>query len=435
MNLEQIRDLRRQKGISQAQLAELVGCSQPTISLIERGQTPANPALLRRIIEILAPEDSANAAQRAVNQSGKPTFAVANTHPLKIPVPSLPKFLTINQWKRPDFSGDFAVCHVYQKGRSWSVCVVAVDIAGSGIRMMQSSAYLAGWIRGTLASRQQPILEVIESFSSECRRLELEASVAGIAINGREQEVGVDIEVVTAAFPPPLVVSDPPFRTESIGAIGPALPLRESEYLSLSRSHMQSGALVITTDGILERIGGGSQPDGRRAIVKHLTSSKRHVRINDWLSTAVPPRDDELAMVIEYHPWDIDELVWVRDDRERLRVQRSLEQLLNSVELWGTPDGQARRAQLAATAVAELIDNVRQHARGSDNVIVRAVRNTDYVRIEIVDDGIGPPPAKIVNDRNGVGVFELIRQVSDHLYVEEANPRGCLVGMVLNTLS
>jgi anti-sigma regulatory factor (Ser/Thr protein kinase) len=196
---------------------------------------------------------------------------------------------------------------------------------------------------------------------------------------------------------------------------------------------LESGTLVISTDGLLERLGGTDQSAGRREIVKHLTSTKRHQPTSDLLSTRVPSRDDELAMLISYRPWDINELIWVDDDRERLRVQRSLEQWLTVSRLSDSPDGQLPRAQFAAIAVAELLDNVRQHAHGSNNAIVRAMRTSEFLRIEVIDDGIGPPPARIINERSG-GVFELIRQVSDHRYIEEASPRGCLVGMVFKTL-
>lgn len=62
---EVIRKIRKAKGLSQVELAELVGMSQTAISLIEKGQTTPNDELLNNIAIALGvehwrllPEDS-----------------------------------------------------------------------------------------------------------------------------------------------------------------------------------------------------------------------------------------------------------------------------------------------------------------------------------------------------------------------------------------
>lgn len=44
-----LRDFRRERGLTQRQLAELAGVDQPTLSRVERGVNPASIVVARRL--------------------------------------------------------------------------------------------------------------------------------------------------------------------------------------------------------------------------------------------------------------------------------------------------------------------------------------------------------------------------------------------------
>lgn len=51
--VEELRHLRRQKGLTQQDLAELSGVSQYTITEVETGRREARPSTLRKLAEAL----------------------------------------------------------------------------------------------------------------------------------------------------------------------------------------------------------------------------------------------------------------------------------------------------------------------------------------------------------------------------------------------
>lgn len=53
---QNVRDARKDKKLSQQQLAELAGTSQPSISDIERGKTKAGADLLNKVVTALGIE-------------------------------------------------------------------------------------------------------------------------------------------------------------------------------------------------------------------------------------------------------------------------------------------------------------------------------------------------------------------------------------------
>lgn len=430
MNPNEIRAARQDLGLSQQKLAALVGCSQPTISLVERGRLDPDAQLMRKIAGILDSDSPDRTDATASVESYLSELSQMSERLTIPPLQGLPAGLSIQQWQQPDFGGDLAVTYVRRKGSDWTVSVVAVDLAGSGPRLMQASAYFRGWIRGLIDAQPQQARGLIQKLSDECRRLEISASAAVIILSGDNRRKGVDIDIINAAFPSVLLIDEPPMRITPPGTIGPALPLRDNEFFDVEQLHIESGTLLITTDGLLERLGAGDQVTGRRRLVKHMTSPARHVEIGEWLSTEIPSRDDELGIVVTYRPWDIDDTFSVRDDYSRQHVMRRLRDLLQSAVLLPSSEGQARQAESAMTAVAEAIDNVREHARGSGIVTIRAVESAEQIRVEIQDDGIGPPPTRDVNQKSSG--FEVMRTVADHLYVDEAGPVGSLIGLVFN---
>jgi transcriptional regulator with XRE-family HTH domain len=50
---ERIKELRVEKGMSQAQLAEMVGCSQPMITLWEKGECEPTATAIIKLSEAL----------------------------------------------------------------------------------------------------------------------------------------------------------------------------------------------------------------------------------------------------------------------------------------------------------------------------------------------------------------------------------------------
>ncbi len=58
--MSKLREYRKAKGLSQAQLAERAGCTKPTISKLERGKSTASGALIKRLVKAAGGELTAD---------------------------------------------------------------------------------------------------------------------------------------------------------------------------------------------------------------------------------------------------------------------------------------------------------------------------------------------------------------------------------------
>lgn len=142
--------------------------------------------------------------------------------------------------------------------------------------------------------------------------------------------------------------------------------------------------LILSSDGLLRRIGAGSELEGRRTLVRWNEGSTRDQQLEDRLATQEPTRDDESCFVIEWTGWSQTRQFDVADEPERHRVCRELSSLV------GTTLGEPARAA-AEAVIIEALQNVRRHAYsgGGGVVTVRLRQSGRSAQVEIEDEGRG----------------------------------------------
>ena len=138
-----IRRARKQKGMTQADLAGVAGCSQSTVSLIERGRR-VPPGTLRSLARVLNLEPAPEGSVPATPRIGAPIgfdFPRPDARPIPLPV-------QVDRWQRPEHGGDILVVRPSGQG---GVFIAAVDVAGHGMAAMPSAQYVEGWLSAASA--------------------------------------------------------------------------------------------------------------------------------------------------------------------------------------------------------------------------------------------------------------------------------------------
>lgn len=411
-----IRGERRRLGLSQMELAEMAGCSQSMISHLERGVLEPSPALAKRIESILEQDDRSAATAQPVQD--------VLSLPLDLTDATVPH-LAVQTWQRPDPSGDLIVVRSNSSTELTVTLIVVVDIAGSGQCLSHFSLYLRGWISGYLrqfnAVAMPSVRQIVMDLSAEIVRLSIEsAAFVARIVEPNDGDVVVEIESINASFPPPILITGPPYETQITANPGPALPWSPGESSPAQTVAVAAPTLVIATDGLLQRLGNGSEVDGTRAIRKWQTSSHRRRLAQDILGTGVPVDDDELCTILRWQRWQLEETINVANDGDRHRVIRRVERGMALRE----PKDRSRMLQ----ALVEALDNARIHSIGGQGITtVRLREETSGYRIEIEDDGTKQPLKKDV--KHSTKGFGVMRRLVDHVQIEESDHGGTIVGL------
>jgi anti-sigma regulatory factor (Ser/Thr protein kinase)/transcriptional regulator with XRE-family HTH domain len=428
MDATTIRETRRALGLTQAELGRLVERSQATISAVERGEN-APPSLLRRLAEALE-QARGTATEQAPRSGGRlsrsdwvlPDFPLSRAD-LTLPVETA-------RWGRPEHSGDFFFISPLPPD---SLLLVAVDMAGHGPGLLPASLFVRGWLRGWTQSLGSPprLQSLAQELGRELRSTGLEASCYFALLTAqRGRAHTVSYEGLSCGYPPPLLISGPPFRTLESAVPGPPLP---SEILSDQPVRIDRldapWHLLVASDGLLARVGGGSEPRGIRSLREWQTGSDRNVPPEQFFETPIPVTDDESFLGVRWSKWDLSFTFPVGDGEERHRALRSIAQRVEN--RCGERLGYGFQQ-----AALEAISNAWEHGyRGAGDGIVRVRfrEESERLRVEVEDEGIDHVSDDKV--RHGRGGFAAMRHWADVVDASKGPAGGTIITLVLETKS
>jgi len=409
MDGRKIRNRRIVHGLTQVQLAEKVGRSQSTISAIEAGRSEPSPLLknrLTRVFEHLESEHK-NAGQEGMDRRE----TVFDLPDIQVADQQAQTHLGITRWRRPDESGDHG-CVISVSDSA--VIVAAIDVAGQGTGAFPAALYLLGWLRGQVASSATtPRLSALAGhFSEELRRVDLEASLyLGLLDFHKGPIPSFTYEGASYGFPPPLLISGPPFRTLESAHVGPSLPSSlGAERVARVESLTGPWRLVIATDGLLRRLGEGKEVEGLRPLRKWQTGPNRDILSSPALRDG-PEADDEMLITIQSEVWQEETVFSADDTAERnrllLQIRQEHEQVASSEETDGF-----------LQAVLEAIENVSDHAydkKAGGIVRVRRLMDHRYHWVEVEDEGSNRiKPADVRRSNSGFSVMRRFASAVDY---------------------
>ena len=158
--------------------------------------------------------------------------------------------------------------------------------------------------------------------------------------------------------------------------------------------------LVVSSDGLLSRLGGGSEAEGSRVLRRWQSGTQRDQPITEQLEEGAPPVDDESIMIVVWDGWDEEITLTAGDVPEEERVLRRLLEVATAHV--GRPKGEA-----LVQASVEALDNASTHAydRPGGPVRVRWRVYEDRLSVEVVDVGRGISPARARQEGSGLSVM------------------------------
>lgn len=418
MTPDEIRETRRARGWTQADLAKRVGCGQSTISMIEKGTRDA-PLIMVEVERVLIQEEDRPAATtQAVH------FVLPEFDRLTLP-PKLP--INVSRWQRPDYTGDFLYM---QPLAGDAVLVAAVDIAGHGASAMPSGLYLHGWLRGWMHGQSAPprLENLVIEMSRELRQTGIDATgFFAIISRHRSRPHTVTYEAITCGFPPPLLMTETPTATLDSTGTGPSLPVSDQEQLQPVRRDVSAPwRLVIATDGMLGRLGNRNEQDGLRKVRKWQSGGERDLPLESYLSTDSAVVDDELLAVLQWNGWDINMPFDVDSHSERHWA-------INMIEASTEHLSEERRSRLLQ-ALVEGMSNVRRHAYGGQSGVlrVRFREEEKSYRVEILDEGTDKVTTAVTSKpKSG---FSIMKAGADDFSVRRSHTGGTVVALVARKL-
>lgn len=407
---ESIRQTRVARGWNQGDLARRAACSQAAVSLAERDEGRVSKLLLARIHRALVEERESPPGPRVEYQF--PSVDVSG-------VLSRMK-VGYCAWKRSEAGGDFALVVPVDKG---AFVLAVVDIAGRGTSVVPLGMHVQGWLRGRLGWRAglPRVSDLVADLSTELGTIGTGAAVFLASIRLLSDGSGqADYEAVACGFPPPLLlVGDPPRSVPSC-AKWPSLPANTvvSELIPIQRLNAP-WRLTVGTDGLLARLGRGSETDGMKWLRTWQTGPKRDRPPDELLTAATPPLDDECFSGVWWDGWDSQLLVGSLDDEERHRVILAAGEAVRTL-------GDDRRFWYE-DAVMEALDNAARHGYGGapGPVRVRWREEEDGLRMEIEDEGCGGVSAATV--KTSAGGFATMRPHFDEVSVREGRKGGTVL--------
>jgi transcriptional regulator with XRE-family HTH domain len=397
---EDIRLGRRQRGWTQADLAEKIGISQSYVSMVERGQG-GSPEIIATILRLLG------IGRREPPARPEPQIRWS---PPQYPIPHP---LSIQMWQRPEPSGDFFLVLPLQDRH---VLVAAVDVAGHRSKAVPQAIYLQGWLGGWVRGLGVPpqLGTLAEVFRSELRTTGINAAWFFAMLTLDRSTGSMSYQALSHAFPDPLLLADG--RTlESTRETGP----HGAEVSPLVHQLVAPPwRIVAASDGLLERLGAGNQRRGKQTLLRWQSGPARDERPASYLRTEIVPDDDEAVLIVAWSGWDEALELQVADDAERHRVVRRVRDRVE--ELFGSE---------AAVAVDEVLPealaNVQKHAYGGDGpVTVRFRREDRRFRVEVVDQGRGTAMTE-------GGGTKVMRRWARSVEVRRAYPSGTVVSFTI----
>lgn len=389
----------------------MVGCAQSTISMIESGRYHPSDLLLSKIAKALSLESQPRHEVAGLQLDF--AFPETSYHG------SLP--IRVSSWKRPEISGDF---NMVLPTSDKSALLIVADIAGHGSSAFPKAVYLAGWIKGHIGKSSQLIrLDVLAQEIGEVAEdlgTALSCYLAQFTqIAGNRHTISY--EGVSCGFPPPLLLTGIPIRTLESAYLNSSLPMFTSRKVEVVNHEITAPwQLVVSTDGLLTRLGSGNENDGKRELLRLMTNSKRENAPGVIMKTDIPPTDDESLVITRWNAWDR-ESTFDLDDMGSLEFFYDIAEKTASELL-----GEEPAIQIIQAAI-EAVDNARRHAyHGNSGLVTMRLRSTrESFCIEVEDRGKNNiPQAEVLRSQNG---FAIMRAYTDSLDVRQAVSGGTIV--------
>ena len=244
---EMLREARRKNRMTQSDLAQRLGTTQPVVSRWERGRARPSPSQREALQELFGLTESAPPESRT------PTLRpLPDREPDRLSLP-----IEVRVWQRPEIRGDIAIVAGLPKD---DVLLAVLDTVGRGAAVALAAQHMRGWLRGWIASRRVAVRldELVSDLGTELRTARLDATWF-LAVLGRvEGPHAATIHMASHAFPSPLLLCGPrqetrATRTES----DPGQPHAEVSFVR--HENLEAPwKLVVATDGLLSRLGAGS---------------------------------------------------------------------------------------------------------------------------------------------------------------------------------
>lgn len=419
MSGAEIRRLRKARGLTQKELADLVGCSQPFVSSIERGDTraPSWLARLERALTTITPpaprgaqeaESVFSASSRRIVEGADRASAATNAG------------VRWTTWARPRVSGDLGFVLPLPRDQ---LLVVALDVVGHGPSAVPGAMYLRGWIRGWVRNLSAPpqLTSFVADLNDELRVVGIEAALFA-ALLGRSggSRHSITYEGLSCGHPGPVLSLGPPMKTLASCELSSLLPADDHGAATVRHEISAPWRLTIASDGLLSRLGRGLEQQGLSEVMKWQMGYQRD-RLHPLVAApALPPADDELMLIVEGTGWDQVATASADESGRARLIEATCQRALPSV-------GPARVADLRQ-AIWEAVDNVQQHA-GSSVFALRHREEPTGFRVEVIDEGCGMVPEDADREESG---FAVMRRLADLVEARANDPAGTIVTLIFN---
>ncbi len=277
--------------------------------------------------------------------------------------------------------------------------------------------FVEGWLGGwALALSTSPRLEsAAQALQDGLTRAGVDAGWF-LALIARVDRFTVEYTGLSHSFPDPLLMLDDVGVTYESAA--PA-----SEGRSIRHLLRPPWKLVIASDGLLERLGGGSESRGRASLLRWHSGTTRDEPLDARLDVDTNQVDDETIMVVEWDDWDLELAFNPSAKGERARVDAQVRRWLD-VRL------EARAADTYDNAIVEALDNSETHgyASGPGRLVLRLRDEGGRIRAQVRDAGTWTG-ARIIEGHG----FRAMRAVCTHVDLCRVYPHGMCVSLVFET--
>lgn len=372
------------------------------MSQIERG-SQASKAATQALAAALGIEDGDAVSVRRVKQQREPSDDRQGNDPLPVAAGLAARSMMIRtrRWQRPVVSGDFTWLG-YVGGTS--LLIVATDVEGRGARATLQAGYLRGFLDGFRS--QLTLVPDLDSVADAIQACLRSTGIEAAFYVAHLRSVGPHVIAYQArgfGFPSPLLIT---------GATHTTLPSLAARTPQEEQRHRLTAPwrLVLASDGLLQRLGTGSETRGVAALRRWLTGPARDEDPATFLSVSEPASDDEMFVELRWAGWD-DVLRFDVTD-----IARRHEALERAASFVADVTRSAPLGRAATSAVAEALDNARHHGytgrRGEVLVSFRA--EGAAARIEIEDNGSG----KIGQPGDGIRIMTARAGHVDRRYSE-----------------